>query len=73
MGKEMQVLFLDKIKGQSEQNQKRYGEQTPEKLLLVAQAQLGHISEQFYKNGACEKFRIEIIHLAAVLYDLYGK
>jgi hypothetical protein len=60
MGKEMQVFFLDKIKEQSKQNQKRYGEQSPERL-------------QFYKNGACEKFRIEIIHLATVLYDLYGK
>ena len=68
----MRQLFADKVQAQFNQNKEKYGEQSPEKLLQVAQVQLGHITDQHLKGGVSDKFRIEIIHLSAVLYDLYG-
>lgn len=69
----MRQLFTDKFKEQFRQNEERFGSQGIEHLLQVCQVQLGHITNQFLKGSANEKFRIELVHLAAVLYDLYGR
>lgn len=73
MGKEMQALFADKVKEQAKANSAKYGEQDPLHLLAVCSEELGEATHEFLKGGCSEKFRIEIIHLAAVLYELYGK
>jgi hypothetical protein len=73
MGKELRVFFKDKTEEQFKQNFAKWGEQDTTKLLQVCQVQLGQVTDQFLKHGIDDKFRIEIIHLSAVLYDLYGK
>jgi hypothetical protein len=73
MGKELQVFFIDKIKEQAKANAAKYGEQDPLRLLAVCSEELGEATHEFLKSGCSEKFRIEIIHLVAVLYELYGK
>lgn len=73
MGAEMRVFFVDNMEKQFKENQKAFGEQSVEKLLNVAQVQLGHVTDEFLKHGCGDKYRIELTHLSAVLYDLYGK
>jgi len=73
MDKEAQALFPDKIKEQAEANIKRYGDQDPITLLVVAQIQMGHVTEAYFRGNISDKFRVELVHLAAVLYELYGK
>jgi len=68
----MRQLFMDKVKEQYEENHAKWGDQDPGKLLQVCQVQLGQLTDQHLKHGISEKFKVEIIHLAAVLYDLYG-
>lgn len=73
MGKELQALFAEKVKKQAELNREKYGEQNALVLMQILPVQQGHIHETYFKSGCSEKFRIELVHLAAVLYDLYGK
>jgi len=72
MAEVVRQLFLDKVKEQFQENIDKYSEQDPKHLLTVCQVQLGQMTDQFNKHGCSDKFHSEIIHLAAVLYDLYG-
>ena len=72
MGKIMRQLFMDKVKEQYEENFQKHGDQDPGHLLQVCQVQMGQLTDQYLRHGISDKFRVEVIHLAAVLYDLYG-
>jgi len=72
MAEIMRQLFMDKVRTQFAENTKKHGTQDTGKLLQVCQVQLGQITDQYLKHGISDKLRIEIIHLAAVLYNLYG-
>lgn len=63
--------FIQKVALQKEQNEAKHGKQDIPKLLLVCQGQLGQMTSEHLTNGCTEKFRIEIIHLAAVLPTIY--
>ena len=64
-------LFYDKVIEQAKQNREKWGDQDTTKLIVVCQEQLGQMAGQFLKNGYSDKFKIEIVHLGAVLYELY--
>lgn len=63
--------FIHKVEMQREANKAKHGEQDIPKLLLVCQEQLGQMTSEHLTNGCTEKFRIEIVHLAAVLPTIY--
>lgn len=63
--------FQQKVDLQREQNVAKWGKQDIPKLLLVCQEQLGQMTSEYLGNGITEKFRIEVIHLAAVLPAIY--
>lgn len=64
-------LFYDRIIEQAKQNREKWGQQDTGKLIQVCQVQLGQIADQFLKSSYSDKFKIELVHLAAVLYELY--
>ena len=64
-------LFYDKVIEQAKKNREKWGEQDTTRLIQVCQVQLGHIADQYLKNSYSEKFKLELVHLGAVLYELY--
>ncbi len=63
--------FNKKVELQTTANEAKWGKQDIPKLLLVCQEQLGQMTSEHLTNGVTEKFRIEIVHLAAVLPTIY--
>ena len=59
------------VEAQRQKNKGKWGYQDMTRLLLVSQEQLGQMASEFISNGASEKFKIEVIHLAAVLPEIY--
>ena len=64
-------LFYDKVIEQAKRNREKWGGQDTARLIHVSQVQLGQIADQYLKNGYSEKLKIELVHLGAVLYELY--
>ena len=64
-------LFYDKVIEQARKNREKWGEQNVARLIQVCQVQLGQMADQYLKNGYSDKFKIELVHLGAVLYELY--
>ena len=67
----MNIDFNNKVDLQREANLAKWGRQDIPKLLLVCQEQLGQMTSEYLGNGVTDKFKIEIVHLAAVLPTLY--
>ena len=67
----MNIDFNNRVDLQQKANEAKHGKQDIPKLLLVCQEQLGQMSSEYLDNGITEKFRIEVIHLAAVLPTIY--
>lgn len=63
--------FYNKVEMQREANVAKHGKQGIPELLLVCQEQLGQMTSEFLTNSASEKFRIEVVHLGAVLPTIY--
>lgn len=59
------------VEAQRQKNKLKWGYQDMPRLLLVCQEQLGQMASEFITNGASEKFKIEVVHLAAVLPEIY--
>ena len=59
------------VEAQRQKNKVKWGYQDMTRLLLVSQEQLGQMASEFISNGAGEKFKIEVVHLAAVLPEIY--
>ncbi len=67
----MNIDFNNRVDLQREANLAKWGKQDIPKLLLVCQEQLGQMTSEYLGNGVTDKFRIELVHLAAVLPTLY--
>jgi hypothetical protein len=67
----MNIDFNNKVEMQRKANIAKFGKQDIPQLLLVCQEQLGQMTSEFLTNGTSEKFRIEVVHLAAVLPVIY--
>lgn len=68
----MNVDFNNKVELQKTANETKWGKQDMSKLLLVCQEQLGQMTSEYLSHGVVtEKFRIEVVHLAAVLPVIY--
>jgi len=61
--------FSERVEEQAKANVAKYGKQDPLVLLQVAQIQMGHVFECFFKGDG--QLKTEIIHTAAVLHELY--
>ena len=67
----IRMAFEAQVEAQRQKNKDKHGYQDMTRLLLVSQEQLGQMASEFITNGASEKFRIEVVHLAAVLPEIY--
>ena len=65
--------YEEKVEAQRLKNKDKWGYQDIQRLLLVSQEQLGQMAAEFVTNGASEKFRFEVIHLGAVLPEIYNE
>lgn len=65
------IDFENHVDLQTQQNLAKFGKQDIPTLLFACGEELGEIYHEYLKNPHSSKFRIEVIHLAALLPVIY--